>query len=190
MLFIRNEKRVMEELKRVRRELVHKGVTIDYCEDTMELPNGHTVIWDHIDHKGAAAVLPVLPDGRIVLVRQYRNSVDRFTWEIPAGGLNSRQEPMIEAARRELQEETGYTTKKPLEFLISLHSAAAYCNERIDVFVADELESGERHLDEDEFIDVKAFLVEEIQEMIFAGKLQDSKTIAAIMSYTCKRGLQ
>ncbi|MCD8379422.1 MAG: NUDIX hydrolase [Lachnospiraceae bacterium] len=176
----------MEELKRVNRELIHKGVTIDFYADTMELPNGHRVIWDHIDHKGAAAVLPVLPDGRIVLVRQYRNSVDQFTWEIPAGGLNDRTEPMIEAARRELMEETGYTTEKPLEFLISLHSVAAYCNERIDVFVADELKSGERHLDEDEFIDVQAFTLEEIQKKIFAGEMHDSKTIAAVMSYACK----
>ncbi len=176
----------MEELKRVNRELIHKGVTIDFYADTMELPNGRTVIWDHIDHKGAAAVVPVLPDGRIVLVRQYRNSVDQFTWEIPAGGLNDRREPMIDAARRELEEETGYTTKKPLQFLISLHSVAAYCNERIDVFVADELISGERHLDEDEFIDVQAFTVEEIQKQIFAGEMHDSKTIAAVMSYVCK----
>ncbi|MCD8326228.1 MAG: NUDIX hydrolase [Lachnospiraceae bacterium] len=179
----------MEELKRVRREVAHKGVTIDYCEDTMELPNGRTVIWDHIDHKGAAAVLPVLPDGRIVLVRQYRNSVDRFTWEIPAGGLNNREEPMIQAARRELMEETGYTTQKELEFLISLNSAPAYCNERVDVFVAEELESGERHLDEDEFIDVKAFEVREIEKMIFAGQMRDSKTVAAVMAYARKRRL-
>lgn len=179
----------METLKRVRRELVHKGITIDYCEDTMELPNGHRVIWDHIDHKGAAAVVPVLPDGRIVLVRQYRNSIDRFTWEIPAGGLNSREEPTIEAARRELMEETGYTTQRPLEFLISLHSAPAYSNERIDVYVAEELLSGERHLDEDEFIDVKAFALDEIERMIFAGEMCDSKTVAALMAYARKRRL-
>lgn len=176
----------MEEVKRVNRELIAKGAIIDYYQDTMAIPNGNVVKWDHIEHKGAAAVIPVLEDGRIVLVRQYRNSVEKYTWEIPAGGLNGREEPTVVAARRELQEETGFTTDKELVLLISIHTTVAFCNEKIDIYVATDLKEGIQHLDEDEFLDVKAFTVDEIKEMIYAGRMTDSKTIAAIMSYSDK----
>ena len=72
------------------------------------MPFGNFSVWDFIGHQGAAAVVPVTDDGKILMVRQYRNSVDRYTLEIPAGGLNSKDEPTIEAAARELEEETGY----------------------------------------------------------------------------------
>lgn len=176
----------MEEIKRIRRELIYKGSIIDYYKDTMAIPNGNVVKWDHIEHKGAAAVIPVLEDGRLVLVRQFRNSVNKYTWEIPAGGLNSKEEPTIEAARRELQEETGFTTDKPLEFLLSIHTTVAFSNEKIDIYVAHDLKGGLQHLDEDEFVDVAAFTVDQIKEMIYSGKMTDAKTISAVMTYSDK----
>ena len=176
----------MEEIKRINRELVYQGSVVDFYKDTMAIPNGNVVKFDHIDHKGAAAVVPVLDDGRIVLVCQFRNSVDKYTWEIPAGGLNGREEPTIVAARRELAEETGYTTDEALEFLISIHTTVAFCNEKIDIYVAKGLREGLQHLDEDEFLDVKAFTVDEIRELIYSGKMTDAKTISAIMSYCDK----
>lgn len=179
----------MEEIKRIGRELIYQGSIIDYYKDTMSIPNGNVVKWDHIEHKGAAAVIPVLDDGRIVLVRQFRNSVDKYTWEIPAGGLNGKDEPTNMAARRELREETGFTTEEPLEWLISIHTTVAFCNEKIDIYVAHSLEAGAQHLDEDEYVDVKPFTVEEIKEMIFSGRMTDAKTISAIMSY-CEKYLK
>lgn len=176
----------MGEIKRIKRELIYEGSIIDYYKDTMAIPNGNIVMWDHIEHKGAAAVIPVLSDGRIVMVRQFRNSVEKHTWEIPAGGLNGREEPTIVAARRELAEETGFTTDEELEFLISIHTTVAYCNEKIDIYVAHGLKEGVQHLDEDEVLDVKAFTVEEIKEMIYSAKMTDAKTISAIMSYSDK----
>lgn len=176
----------MEEIKRVARRLVCEGRIIDYCRDTMQLPNGNVVEFDHIEHKGAAAVIPVLADGRIVMVRQLRNSVDKYTWEIPAGGLNGREEPTIVAARRELAEETGFTTDRELVLLISIHTTVAFCNEKIDIYVAHDLQEGTQHLDEDEFLDVKAFTIDEIKEMIYSGQMTDAKTISAIMSYSDK----
>ena len=176
----------MEEIKRIDRELVYKGSIIDFYKDTMAIPNGNVVKWDHIEHKGAAAVIPVLDDGRIVLVRQLRNSVEKYTWEIPAGGLNGKDEPTIVAAKRELQEETCFTTDEELAWLISIHTTVAYCNEKIDIYVAHGLKEGLQHLDEDEFLDVKAFTVEEIKEMIYSGRMTDAKTISAIMSYSDK----
>ena len=97
----------MEHIERVQRELKYKGTILSMYADTIKVPNGNTAVWDFIGHQGAAAVVPVTDDGKILMVRQYRNSVDRYTLEIPAGGLNSKDEPTIEAAARELEEETG-----------------------------------------------------------------------------------
>ena len=176
----------MDEIKRIGRELVRNCKIFDYYQDTMAIPNGNVVKFDHIDHKGAAAVIPVLDDGRIILVRQFRNSIDRHTWEIPAGGLESRQEPTIVAARRELEEDTGYTTEKELELLITINTTPAFCNEKIDIYVATDLKPGEQHLDEDEVVTYQAFTVAEIQKMILTGKMTDAKTISAVMSYAAK----
>ena len=83
------------------RELIHKGAIIDYYQDTIRVENGNVVKWDLIDHKGAAAVVAVKDDGKLLMVRQYRNALDRETLEIPAGGLNSVDEPTLEAAAGE-----------------------------------------------------------------------------------------
>ena len=96
-----------EEYKKVAHELKHHGRIVDFYEDTMQLPNGEDAHWDFIQHKGAAAIVPVLPDGRILMVRQYRIGPDAITLEIPAGGLNGDEE-MITCAVRECEEETGY----------------------------------------------------------------------------------
>ncbi len=175
----------MDEFKRLERELVYKGAIIDFYKDTIQVPNGNIVKWDFIGHKGAAAVLPVREDGKILMVRQFRNALDRYTLEIPAGGLNSPEEPMKEAAARELEEETGFRCDK-LEFLISIYTTVAFCNERIEIFLARDLKPGKQHLDEDEFINVEAYDVEELCQMIYDGKIEDSKTISAIMSYKSK----
>ena len=175
----------MDEFKRLDRKLVYKGSIIDFYKDTIQVPNGNVVEWDFIGHKGAAAVIPVREDGKILMVRQFRNALDRYTLEIPAGGLNSPTEPMIEAAARELQEETGYSCDK-LEFLISIRTTVAFCNERIEIFVANHLQPGKQHLDEDEFVQTAAYTVEELTRMIYAGEIQDSKTVAAILAYKDK----
>ena len=78
----------MDGYKRLNRTLVSKGTIIDYYKDEMLVPNGNTGMWDHIEHKGAAAAVAVKEDGSILMVRQYRNSIERETLEIPAGGLN------------------------------------------------------------------------------------------------------
>ena len=105
----------MEEIKRISRDLVAHGAIIDYYQDTMQIPNGHVARWDFIKHKGAAAVVPVDDQGRIIMVRQYRNALERYTLEIPAGGLQTAEEPTRDAAARELQEETGMTFIHPYD---------------------------------------------------------------------------
>lgn len=175
----------MEEFKRLKRELVVKGSIIDYYQDTMQIPNGNIAKWDLVDHKGAAAVVAVRDDGKLLMVRQYRNALERETLEIPAGGLNGREEPTAVAAMRELEEETGYLCDK-VELLTSIYTTVAFCNEKIDIYVAKNLKPGHQHLDEDEFINVEAYSPEELKEMILAGKIQDAKTICGILTYICK----
>lgn len=177
----------MEEVKRLERNLVAKGAIIDYYQDTMQIPNGNVVKWDLIDHKGAAAVVAVRDDGKLLMVRQYRNALERETLEIPAGGLNGREEPTIDAAARELEEETGYSSTD-LELLNSIYTTVAFCNEKIDIYLARNLSRGSQHLDEDEYIDVEAWSLDDLLQMIFDGKIQDSKTICGILTYAVKYG--
>ncbi len=172
----------MDKYERIGRELVHKGAIIDYYEDTIRVPNGNIAKWDYIRHKGAAAVVAVKEDGKLLMVRQYRNALDRETLEIPAGGLNGADEPTEIAAARELEEETGYTAGK-LELLLSLRTTVAFCDEKIDVYVATDLHRSSQHLDEDEYLDVVSYDVEELVRMIYGCKIQDGKTVSAVLAY-------
>ena len=174
----------MEHVRRVGRRLIHKGVIIDLYEDDMLLPDGRKEVYDFIGHKGAAAMLPVLEPGKIVMVRQYRNALDRFTLEIPAGGLNGRGEPTREAAIRELEEETGYRVEADqVQFLLRIKTTIAFCNENIDVYMAQGLIPSKQHLDDDEYVDVEIHDIEELVEKIYAGEIQDSKTVSALLAY-------
>ena len=174
----------MNHIKRVGRELKYKGSILDIYADCIKLPNGKVEQWDHIDHKSAAAVVPVLPDGRIILVRQFRNSLDRYTLEIPAGGVEPNESTRA-AAKRELEEETGYKSDT-IESLVNIVTAIAYCNEIVDIYVAKNLVQSKQNLDAGEDIDVEIYTVEELQHMIYTGVIMDSKTISAVLAYICK----
>ena len=174
-----------EDVKRMGRELAYQGTVLKVYKDHMKFSNGNTEDWDFIHHDGAAAVIPVMDDGKILMVKQYRNALERDTLEIPAGKLDDPDEEGIVCASRELKEETGCSSDD-LEWLLTIRTTVAFCDERIEVFVARNLIPGEQHLDEDEFVDVKAYKLEELKEMIFEGKIQDSKTMAAILAYESK----
>lgn len=174
-----------EDIRRINRELVHKGAILEMYSDTMQLPNGHVAHWDFIKHKGAAAVVPVTAEGKILMVRQYRNALERETLEIPAGARNYVEEQTVICASRELEEETGYCCDN-LEFLISVYTTVAFCNEMIDIYVARDLIPSEQHLDEDEFLNVVEMDLDELMDLIYAGRLQDAKTVAALLAYKNK----
>lgn len=174
-----------EDVKRMGRELAYQGTVLKVYKDHMKFSNGNTEDWDFIHHDGAAAVIPVMDDGKILMVKQYRNALERDTLEIPAGKLDDPDEEGSVCASRELKEETGYSSDD-LEWLLTIRTTVAFCDERIEVFVARNLIPGEQHLDEDEFVDVKAYKLEELKGMIFEGKIQDSKTMAAILAYESK----
>ena len=111
---------------------------------------------------------------------------ERYTLEIPAGGaLDTADEPGITCASRELEEETGYRSEN-LEWLINLRTTVAFCNEKIEVFVAKNLIPSKQHLDEDEFIDLGAYTMEELKEKIYSGEIEDAKTVSALLAYEVK----
>lgn len=177
---------MIEKMERISRELMYKGAILDVYKDTMRFGNGKIEEWDTVSHRmGAAAVLPVLPDGRIILVRQYRNALERETIEIPAGARDSKSENTRDTAIRELEEETGYRSEQ-VDFLLSLRTTVAFCDEFVDVYVAHNLEKGVQHLDDAESIDVEIYTLEELCQKVYAGEIQDSKTVSAIMAYSNK----
>lgn len=174
-----------EQVKRIGRELVYEGKILKVYKDRMKFENGNESTWDMILHNGAAAVVPVLDDGRILMVTQFRGSVDRETLEIPAGKLDSADEKGLLCATRELEEETGYRSDD-IDWLLTLRTTMGFCNEKIEIYVARNLKVSKQHLDENEYVDVKAYTVSELKDMIYQGKIEDSKTIAAVLAYADK----
>ena len=176
-----------EDVKRMGRELAYQGTVLKVYKDHMKFSNGNTEDWDFIHHDGAAAVLPVTEDGKILMVRQYRNALDRYTLEIPAGKLDSPDEAKIDCAYRELEEETGYRCDH-LEYLMSVNTTIAFCDEALDIFLARDLKKTHQHLDPDEEIEVEAWELSDLLKRIYAGELMDGKTVSAILAYACKAG--
>lgn len=174
----------MNGYKKIKQQLVHKGNIIDVYQDVIQLPNGKEVTWDFVKHKGAAAVVAIDEDGKIIMVHQYRNSVDRMSLEIPAGGIND-GENSKEAAIRELEEETGYVAGN-IELLVDAVTAIGFSNETIAIYVATDLTKTQQHLDEDEFVEIRTYDVEELVTMILDGKIKDAKTIAGVFAYRAK----
>ncbi|HAG69440.1 MAG TPA: NUDIX hydrolase [Lachnospiraceae bacterium] len=174
---------MLPRVERIERNLMYRGAILEIYRDTMRLPDGRSEYFDFVKHKGAAAVVPVLEDGRILMVRQYRNAIDDYTLEIPAGAKNSIDEETLDCAHRELEEETGYRAEKEdMSFLIGMYTTVALCNEKIDIYLAKNLKKTRQHLDDDEFIDVSAYTVEELTDKIRKGEIVDGKTIAGLMS--------
>lgn len=172
-------------MERIDRKLIHHGKIIDYYQDSIAIDNGNIAQFDFIGHKGAAAVVPVCDDGRILMVKQFRPAIDRETLEIPAGGKDGAEEPTIVCAARELEEETGFKSED-LELLLSIYTTVAFCNEKIDIYVARNLIPSRQNLDEDEFIELEAFTIDELCEKVYSCEIQDAKTAAAILAYKNK----
>jgi ADP-ribose pyrophosphatase len=177
----------MSQYKRLERNLIHKGSIIDYYADTIEIDGGKLATFDFIKHKGAAAMIPVDKDGKIVMVRQYRNAVDQYTLEIPAGGLNAGEDNQT-CAIRECEEETGYKAGEVFH-LLDLFTTVAFSNEKIGIYYTSGITPSNQNLDEDEFVTVEHHSLEELTKMILEGKIVDAKTIAGILAYKAKVGL-
>ena len=172
----------MEKFEILNRKLEHHGSIVDFYTLDVKVPNGNITKWDHIEHKGASAVVPVDEDGKILMVRQYRGAIDDIMLEIPAGGRDRAGEDFKICAARELEEETGYRSDD-IHHLIDINTAAAYTSEKIVVYYAEHLIPSKQRLDENEFVNIERYTIEEIEEMIFSCEITDAKTIAGVLAY-------
>ncbi|BBF42123.1 ADP-ribose pyrophosphatase [Lachnospiraceae bacterium KM106-2] len=177
----------MEKFKLLNRKLIHKGHVVEFYEDELKLPDGHVVKYDVLHHNGAAAIVPVDEDGKILMVRQYRHAVSKVTLEIPAGKLDPGEDGM-QCAIRECEEETGYKAGET-HHLFDLFTTLAYCDEKIAVYYTTGLTKSKQNLDDDEFVNVERYTLDELTDLILQGTIQDSKTIAAILAYKTKCNL-
>jgi len=164
-------------------ERVFSGRLLKVELDHVKLPNGTESTREYIRHPGAVAIVPVLDDGRIVLVKQCRYPLGTVMWEIPAGKLDhGENEDPLECAKRELSEETGYDASN-WQKLISIATTPGFSDEIIHLYKAWGLTAHNQHTDEDEFIGVEAFTLEQIKTMILNGELYDAKTLCALYAY-------
>ncbi len=157
---------------------LYKGKVFRLSKERLTLPNGETAELEVIRHPGAAAIVPLLPDRRVVMIKQYRHAVGQFLWEVPAGTLDPGESPN-ECARRELPEEVGYRAHS-FRALGEIIPVPGYSDEHIHIFVATGLIPDRQNLDEDEVLVVKPIPLEEALEMVKRGEIQDAKTIIAL----------
>ena len=171
-----------DKIRKIGSRQVYNGIRVNIFKEQILMPSGKIAEWELIKHPGAAAVIPVDEDGRIIMARQYRNASDNYTLEIPAGCLDSPDEEPIHCARRELEEETGYSSRN-LEYLFNFYSAIGICDEVIHIFVAKDLIKSQQNLDEDEYVTLERYTINELIEMIFRGEILDNKTISSLLMY-------
>ena len=169
-------------------ELIFDGHILHVYRDDIALPNGNPAERELIRHVGAVCVIPVTDDGMAVMERQYRYPIGEVLLEIPAGKLDSKSEDHESAARRELAEETGYQARELIP-LGKFYPACAYSDETIWMYLAKGLTRGDRHLDEDEFLDVELIPLKELVRRVLAGAIPDAKTQIAILKAAAHEGV-
>ena len=161
-------------------EDIFDGVILHVKRDMVALSNGSTAVREVIRHIGAVCVIPVTDDNRVIMERQFRYPLNKVILEIPAGKLDAPDEDRLSAIKRELREETGYAADEWTE-LGDFHPAPAYSDEYITMYLARGLHKGERHLDDDEFLDVYAIPLSELVQDVMEGRISDAKTQVCIL---------
>jgi ADP-ribose pyrophosphatase len=159
---------------------IYTGIVVNLHVDTVTLPNGLTVDLEVVRHPGAAAVVPVKDDGRVILIRQFRHAAGGFIYEIPAGKLHPGEDPTV-CARRELEEEIGYRAGT-LELLASIFTAPGFTDEVIHIYKGTGLSAGRQQLDRDEVLEVVEMSLPEAIRMIKNGEIRDAKSIVGLQT--------
>jgi ADP-ribose pyrophosphatase len=170
-----------KKAKILKSKAIYEGKAFGVRRDELIEPTGVRTVREVVTHPGSVVVLPVLPDGRIVLVRQYRHATRQYLWELVAGRMEKGENPKNGAAR-ELIEETGYRAKEISVFL-DVFPTPGFLEERMYILLAEGLTLGEAQPEEDEKIVVAAYTRSELEQMMRTGKLRDSKTIAGLLYY-------
>lgn len=165
--------------KFLRGKRVYDGKLLKVHRDVIAMPDGHEEVREVIRHTGAAVIVPHLGDGLYILVRQYRYALGCETLEFPAGRLDPGEDP-LESARRELQEETGYQARR-WDLLFQLHPAPGYSDERLWIYLAEDLQPGQSSPDADELLLTVKMSLDEALNKLRAGQITDAKTVAALL---------
>jgi ADP-ribose pyrophosphatase len=172
----------MRDPKILRSEKKYAGKVFDLIVDEIEYPSGNKSIREVASHPGGAVVVPILPANTIILVRQFRYPLRQSIYELPAGKLNPNEEPVV-CARRELEEETGYTAGD-MKLLTAIYTTPGFCNERLHIYLATDLKPSERgqQLEEGEAsLTLKVVSLQRAVEMIENQQIVDGKTICGIL---------
>jgi ADP-ribose pyrophosphatase len=160
---------------------IYNGPVFGIRRDEVIEPSGIRTTREVITHPGSVVVLPVLPDGRILLIQQYRHATRQNLWELVAGRMDPGETPRV-AAARELIEETGYRAKS-FRLFLDVFPTPGFLEERMFILLAEGLTAGEAEPEEDEKIISRAYSRQHLEEMIRTGKLRDAKSIAGILFY-------
>ncbi len=167
-------------------ETIYQARVFRLCRETVTLPSGVLATLELIHHPGSSAIVPLLPNNQVVMIKQYRQSLRDFIWEIPAGTLDPGEDP-LECAKRELIEEVGYKARH-FQKLTEIVAAPGYCDERIHIYLATGLEPVSQHLDHDEVLEVFHLDLDETLLMIRDGRIQDGMTIVGLLLVSIGRG--
>ncbi|MES2318046.1 MAG: NUDIX hydrolase [Pseudomonadota bacterium] len=160
---------------RIDGDVAYDGGFLKVVRDQVSLPDGAATFREYIKHPGAVVVLAIFDDGSVLLERQFRYPLGRVFIELPAGKIDP-GEDILACAKRELQEETGYTASD-WQFVTTIHNAIAYSDEHLDLFIARGLTAGPSKLDEGEFLETFSATLPEMLEMVRSGQITDVKTI-------------
>ena len=158
--------------------ILHEGRVFSLVNENYTLENGITAHMDFIQHPGAAAMVPMLNQKEVILIKQYRHAIRKFIWEIPAGTLDPLESP-INCAKRELIEEAGYASNKWHQ-LGTITPLPGCSNERIHIFLATDLQPAKQALDKDELLNVHSMKIKKAVQMILSGEINDGKTISGL----------